>query len=129
MGNTNEQIETPYNNTMKSERSRLEGIRQAACNLPLLFYWCLWLSVLVYAFPCSLVLEKVSLLLPEAITTIETALHAISILVQFSWKMVLKPYTEWICFLKSIGYYLWLSITLLQYILKCISEGLVVAVT
>ena len=76
---TNEQIETPYNNTMKSERSHLEGIRKAACNLPLLLYQCL-----VYAFPCSLVLEKVSLLLPEAITTIETALHAIYTLVQFS---------------------------------------------
>ena len=38
---TNEQIETPYNSTMKSERSCLEGIRKAACNLPLLLYQCL----------------------------------------------------------------------------------------
>ena len=38
---TNEQIGTPYNTTMKSERSRLEGIRKAACNLPLLLYKCL----------------------------------------------------------------------------------------
>ena len=80
---TNEQIETPYNSTMKSERSRLEGIRKAACNLPLLLYQCLRRDVLAYVVLCSLALEKVSLLLPEAITTIETALRTISKLAKF----------------------------------------------
>ena len=41
----NEQIETPYNSTMKSERSHLEGIGKAACNLPLLLYQCLQRNV------------------------------------------------------------------------------------
>ena len=63
---TNDQIETPYNSTIKSERSHLEGIRKAACNLPLLLYQCLRRDVLAYVVPCSLALEKVSLLLPEA---------------------------------------------------------------
>ena len=80
---TNEQIETPYNSTMKSERSCLEGIRKAACNLPLLLYQCLQCDVLAYVVPCSLALEKVSLLLPEGITTIETALRTISKLAKF----------------------------------------------
>ena len=80
---TNEQIGTPYNNTMKSKRSCLEEIRKAACNLPLLLYQCLQYDVLTYVVPCSLALEKVSLLLPEAITTIETALHTISKLAKF----------------------------------------------
>ena len=57
---------------MKSESSRLEGIRKAACNLPLLLYQCLRRDILACVVPCSLVLEKVSLLLSEAITTIET---------------------------------------------------------
>ena len=38
---------------------------------------------LAYVVQCSLALEKVSLLLPEAITTIETALHTISKLAKF----------------------------------------------
>ena len=80
---TNEQIEIPYNSTMKSEKSCLEGIRKAACNLPLLLYQCLRHDVLAYEVPCSLALAKVSLLLPEAITIIETALHTISKLAKF----------------------------------------------
>ena len=35
---TNEQIETPYNSTMKSERSHFEVIRKTGCDLPLLLY-------------------------------------------------------------------------------------------
>ena len=68
---------------MKSERSHLEGIRKAACNLPLLLYQCLRRDVLAYVIPYSLALEKISLLLPEAITTIETALRTISKLAKF----------------------------------------------
>ena len=46
-------------------------------------YQCLWHDVLAYVLPCSLALEKVSLLLPEVITTIETALCTISKLAKF----------------------------------------------
>ena len=38
---------------------------------------------MAYVVPCSLALEKVSLLFPEAITIIETALHTISKLAKF----------------------------------------------
>ena len=54
-----------------------------ACNLPLLLYQCFRHHVLAYVVPCSLALEKVSLLLAEGITTIETALHTISKLAKF----------------------------------------------
>ena len=63
------------NSTMKSERFSIEGIRKAACNLPLQMCQCLQRYVLVDVIPCSLALEKVSLLLPEAIPTTETALN------------------------------------------------------
>ena len=48
---------------------------------------------LAYVVQCSLALEKVSLLLPEAITTIETALQTISKLAKF----VLEDGVEGVC--------------------------------
>ena len=70
---TNDQIETPSNSTMKTERFCLERIRKATCNLPLLLYQCLQCSVLA----------DWSLLLPDTITTTETVFHTISKLAKF----------------------------------------------
>ena len=78
MGNTIHNLVTMMrfnNSTMKSERFPTEGIRKAPCNLPLQMCQCLQCYVLVDVIPCSLALEKVSLLLPEAIPTTETALN------------------------------------------------------
>ena len=74
-------MEVPYNATIKKEKSKLEGIRRDASNLVLLIYQAIRRDVMAYTVPCSLTLEKVSLLMPEAITTLETAIKTISKLV------------------------------------------------
>ena len=68
---------------MKNEKSRLEGIRKEASNLLLLLYQFLRRDVMAYITPCSLTLEKTLLLLPEAITSIETTLHTASKILEF----------------------------------------------
>ena len=68
---TNEQIELPYNPTMKKEKARLEGIRRESSSIKLLIYQAVKRDVVAYLVPCSLTLEKIDLILPEAITAIE----------------------------------------------------------
>ena len=70
---SNEQIELPYNQTMKKEKERLEGVRREASSLKLLIYQAVKRDVIAYLVPCSLTLEKIDLIMPEAITAIETA--------------------------------------------------------
>ena len=70
---SNEQIELPYNQTMKKEKERLEGVRHEASSLKLLIYQAVKRDVIAYLVPCSLTLEKIDLIMPEAITAIETA--------------------------------------------------------
>ena len=61
---------------------KVKGPKEA-CNLPLLLYQCFRRHVLAYVVPCYLALEEVSLLLPEAITNTEIALHTIFTLAKF----------------------------------------------
>lgn len=75
---TNEQTEQPYNATMRKEKSRLEGIQREASNLLLLIYQFVRKDIMAYTVPCSVTLEKVNLLMPEAITTIESTITTIS---------------------------------------------------
>ena len=75
---TNEQVELPYNVTMKKEKSQLEGIRREDCNLKLLIYQAICYEIMRYTVPCSLALESASLLRPEAITQIESVIRTIS---------------------------------------------------
>ena len=74
---SNEQVEMPYNNTMKKEKARMEGIRKDASSLQLLIYQAVRYDIMAYSVPCSLTLEKSSLLMPEAITSIETAISTL----------------------------------------------------
>ena len=75
---TNEQVELPYNATMQKEKSRPEGIRREACDLKLLIYQAIRCGITRYTVSCSLALESASLLVPEAITQIESAIRSIS---------------------------------------------------
>ena len=75
---TNEQVEFPYNATMQKGKSRLESIRREACDLKLLIYQAIRYDIMRYTVPCSLALESASLLMPEAITQIESAIRTIS---------------------------------------------------
>ena len=61
---TNEQIELPYNPTMKKEKARLEGIRRESSSIKLLIYQAVKRDVIAYRVPCSLTLEKIDLILP-----------------------------------------------------------------
>ena len=67
---SNEQVDTPYNATMKKEKARIEGISKDASDLKLLVYQALRNDIMAYSVSCSLTLEKSALLMPEAITTI-----------------------------------------------------------
>ena len=74
----NEQVEVPYNAMMCKEMARIGGIRREASNLKLLLYQALRRDVMAYIVPCSLILEKVTLVMPEAITAIERAIKILS---------------------------------------------------
>lgn len=54
---SNEQIELPYNQTMKKEKERLEGVRCEASSIKLLICQAVK-HVIAYLMPCSLTLEK-----------------------------------------------------------------------
>ena len=75
---TNGQVELPCNATMRKEKSQLEGIRREPCDLKLLIYQAIRYDIMRYTVPCSLALENASILMPEAITQIESAIRSIS---------------------------------------------------
>ena len=75
---SNEQVEVPYNATMRKEMARIEEIRREASNLKLLLYQTLRRDIMAYTVPYSLILEKVTLVMPEAITAIESAIKTLS---------------------------------------------------
>ena len=74
---SNEQVEVPYNTTICKEMARIECIRREASDLKLLLYQALRMDIMAYTVPCSLILEKVTLVLPEAITAIERAIKTL----------------------------------------------------
>ena len=77
---SHEQAEVPYNATIRKEMTRIEGIRREASNLKLLLYQALRRDIMAYTGPCPLILEKVTLIMPEAITAIERAIRTLSII-------------------------------------------------
>ena len=77
---SNEQAEVPYNTTICKEMTRIEGIGREASDLKLLLYQALRRDIMAYTGPCPLILEKVTLVMPEAITAIERAIRTLSII-------------------------------------------------
>ena len=75
---SNGHVETPYNNPMKKKKARIEGIRKNASDLKLLVFQAVRHDIMAYTFPCSLSLEKSSLLMSEAITTIESTVATVT---------------------------------------------------
>ena len=71
-GYLNEQILNPYNLTMRKEKSRLEGIRNQMSNLKVFLFNFIKMDILEVIKPLSLTLEKINLIVPEAITIIES---------------------------------------------------------
>ena len=63
---------------MRKEMARIEDIRKEASNLKLLLYQALRRDMMAYTVPCSLILEKVTLVMPEAIPAIERAIRTLS---------------------------------------------------
>ena len=68
---SNEQVEVPFNAMMCKEMTRTERIRRQASNLKLLLYQALRRDILAYTVPCSLISEKVTLVMPEPITALK----------------------------------------------------------
>ena len=77
---SNEQAEVPYNTTICKEMTRIEGIGREASDLKLLLYQALRRDIMAYTGPCPLILEKITLVMPEAITAIERAIRTLSII-------------------------------------------------
>ena len=75
---SNEQVDTPCNTTMKKEKARIEGICKNASDLKLLVYQALRNDIMACSLSCSLALEKSALLLPEAITTIQSTFSTLA---------------------------------------------------
>ena len=62
---------------MPKEMYRIEVIRREASDLKLLLYQALRKDIMAYTAPCSLILEKVTLVMPEVITAIERAIRTL----------------------------------------------------
>ncbi|CAB4013601.1 Hypothetical predicted protein [Paramuricea clavata] len=77
LGYLNNQIADPYNTTMKKETPRLEGVLASCSDTITLIFQCVKVDLLKLIRPTSLVLESVSILLPEAITTIGVTLKKV----------------------------------------------------
>ena len=77
---SNEQAEVPYNTTICKEMTRIEGIGREASDLKLLLYQALRRDIMAYTGPCPLILEKITLVMPEAVTAIERAIRTLSII-------------------------------------------------
>ena len=71
-GYLNEQILSLYNLTMRKEKSRLEGIRNQMSNLKVFLFNFIKMDILEAIKPLSLTLDKINLIVPEAITIIES---------------------------------------------------------
>ena len=70
LGYLNNQIADPYNATMKKEIPRLTGVLASCSDLLTLIFQCVKIDLLKLIKPTSLILESMSILLPDAITTI-----------------------------------------------------------
>ena len=77
---SNEQVDTPCNATMKKEKARIEGIHKNASDLKLLVHQALRNDIMAYSVSCSLTLEKLALLMPETIMTIQSTLSTLAII-------------------------------------------------
>ena len=74
LGFLNNQISDPHNTTMLKEGPHLEGVLSDCCGLVVLFFQYLKIDILQVIKPTSLILESLSLILPEAIPTINVTL-------------------------------------------------------
>ena len=70
LGYLNNQIADPYNATMKKEIPRVTGVLASCSDLLTLIFQCFKIDLLKLIKPTSLILKSMSILLPEAITTI-----------------------------------------------------------
>ena len=77
LGYLNNQIADPYNTTMKKETPHLEGVLASCSDLITLVYQYVKVDLLKLIRPTLLILESVSILLPEAITTIGVTLKKV----------------------------------------------------
>ena len=78
----NDEIALPYNQTMKKEKTRLEGILKQCQSLEVLLFQSIKVDLLQIIKPTSKALESIKILSPEAVTIVENTLQQYSDLLE-----------------------------------------------